>query len=143
VTGTRPDGTEVTFETDAEVTIGALDSEVEVACTAAATGRTGNVPAGTLTEIAGLPDGYTVSQEDRAAGGSDEETDDQYRARYILLRQGQGNGRLQDLKAAALGNGGVTYAAIDESFIADEDGGYVAIYVGDPDAAGSSELVQQ
>lgn len=139
-TGTGADGRAVTFEVDGAVVIASGDTSASVPVVCAATGPDGNVAAGTLTAIAGLPGGFTVTQPDRAAGGADIEAPDDYRARYRLTRQGGGNGRVQDLEAAALGVQGVSFAFVDESAIAEEDGGYVAVVVGDSTGQGNSTM---
>lgn len=147
ITGEAADGTVVTFEADDAAVLGSGDASVEFDATCATTGRRGNVAADTLTTIAGLPSGLTIEQDERAAGGSEGEPytdagDATYRARYRLSRQAL-QGTPEALRFAALSVPGVTYAEVDESNIACEDGGYVALLIGDPDAEGNSTLAEE
>ena len=147
IRGEAADGTVITFEVDEAVTLGIGDDDVAFEATCTVTGRVSNVAAGTLGTIAGLPDGLTIEQDERAAGGSEGEPytdagDAIYRARYRLSRQAL-QGTPEALRFAALSVPGVTYAEVDESNIACEDGGYVALLIGDPDAEGNSTLAEE
>lgn len=110
-----PDGTVevVTTETG---TIRVGDTYVTVAARATAVGATGNLPAGTALRIKGLgvqgietvtvaPPGFT--------GGTDRETDEQLRERYLFaLRNPRRSGSVADYKAWALAVNGVTDATV-------------------------------
>lgn len=135
ITGTAPDGSTVTFTTSTGATIGAPESEEPFTATCTVTGRSGNVPEDTLVTISGLPSGLTIEQRERAAGGSAEESDDAYRARYRLWVQS-----LRRATLAALEYGARTVAGVSLVTLAELDG-YVAVYIGDPDAGGNSGLV--
>lgn len=135
ITGTAPDGSTVTFTTATGATIGAPEAEEPFTATCTVTGRAGNVPEDTLVTISGLPTGLTIEQRERAAGGAAEETDDAYRARYRLWIQS-----LRRATLAALELGARSVAGVDLVTIAELEG-YVAVYIGDPDAGGNAGLV--
>lgn len=146
ITGDAPDGTLVTFTVDDDIVLGLAASEATGTATCSDTGRSGNVPADTLTSISGLPAALAISNAQRAAGGSDGEPytdagDDAYRARYELWHAAQQRGTPAALEYGARLVPGVTFATVDEDAIAAEDGGYVAVYIGDPDGAGNDALV--
>lgn len=142
VSGYRPDGTRVTFTTSA-ATLGGAAPSVDVTAECSSTGIDGNVPADTLTSCPTLPSGLSFEQPDRAAGGADVETNDAYRSRYKLwVASLQGAGTPEWIEAMALDVDGVTQVTVDDiSFRAPADGGYVAIYIGDPDAESSAPLI--
>lgn len=137
------DGELVTATTDAGASIPAADSYVDVTCAVTATGRQGNVAA---TEFDVLLDtivgdsGVTVSNADRFAGGAAEETDAVFRDRIRRYFQTLRKGTVAALETGALTVAGVQFASVDESYIDPDDGGYVAVYVGDPDGAGNATL---
>lgn len=142
VSGTTATGATITFVPSATVVIGSGDASASVAVIATATGRDYNVPAGTLDTIDGLPAGFTVTQSARAAGGAAEELDAAYRARYKLDRLARQGGTVAAIKAGALSVDGVSYAAVDETTAPCAAGGFVSVYIGDPDAAATSVLVE-
>jgi uncharacterized phage protein gp47/JayE len=136
-------GVTVTVETDADAVIDALDAYVDVQATCTETGTGGNVDEDVLdTILDSIVDDptATVTNPDRFAGGDVEENDTEFRDRirryFTTLRKGT----VAALEAGARTVAGVQFATVDESFIAPEDGGYVAIYIGDPDGTGNSTL---
>lgn len=142
VRGFNASGDPVVFTVQHDTTMSGSASSVNVSTTCSATGRAGNVAAGTLTTYVGLPSGLTVSQPDRAAGGADKESDDAYRQRYRLsIASLSAAGTPEWIELRALSVPGVTFVTIDESTIHESAGGYVGIFIGDPDAGASSELI--
>jgi len=117
------------------------DGEPNVTVTATATiaGRAGNVAIDVIdsTDF----EGVTVTNASAFTGGDDEETDARYRARVKAYPQTLRRGTVEALREGALRVGGVTYATVSETFIDPADGGYVAVYIGDPDAQASAPLV--
>jgi uncharacterized phage protein gp47/JayE len=138
--GTAADGEAVVFTVDETLVIDAADDEVEVDCTAVDAGRRGNVDAGTLDTLQNLPDGWTVTQSERASGGAAAESADAYRARFYASWASLRRGTVEALETGAKNVPGVTYASVDETKRRWADGGYVSVYVGDADAAGNDAL---
>ena len=137
------DGVIVTVEVDTDTDMPAGDSYVDVVCTCTVVGRSGNVAAGVLDELVdAIPGdaGVTVTNPARFAGGDTAETDpelrDRFRRWFVNLRRGT----VGALETGALSVPGVQFATVDESFVDPDDGGYVAIYVGDPEGAGNDVL---
>lgn len=139
VSGYGADGSPVSFNLTTTKTLGAMQSSVSLSATCNESGPNGNVPAGSVTTISGLPAGLTVTQPNRAAGGAAEETDDAYRARYRLGLRARARGTPAALEYAALSVAGVAFAAVNEDAIAG-DTGYVALYIADSTGTGSSDL---
>jgi uncharacterized phage protein gp47/JayE len=142
VYGTAPNGQRVTFEVVNDIVLGS--GAISIANRPAAAQTNGpdfNVPAATLVNIDGLPAGLVLTQPQRAAGGAFEQGDAAYREAFRLWRRTLAKGTPAALRYGALIVDGVDYATVDESNIADEDGGYVALYIGDPDAEGNDALV--
>lgn len=141
VYGTAPNGETVTFEVVSNIVLGSGDATASGQIRALASGPAYSVPAATLVNFDGLPAGLTLTQPQRATGGADAELDAEYRDTYRLWVRTLAKGTPDALEYGARLVSGVTYATVDESFIACDDGGYVAIYIGDPDAEGNDDLV--
>lgn len=142
VYGTAPNGQRVTFEVLNDIVLGSgAGSIANRPAEAQTNGPDFNVPAATLVNIDGLPAGLAITQPQRAAGGAYEQEDDDYRAAFRLWRRTLAKGTPDALRYGALLVEGVSYATVDESDIADEDGGFVALYIGDPDAEANDALV--
>lgn len=140
------DGDKITFETTAAATILAADTTVDVAAECTSTGRSGNVEQDTIQTILDTIPGdstATVNNADRFAGGAEEETDIEYRARARTYRQSLRKGTVGALKAAALTVEGVRYATVDESTVPKIYGEYVSLYIGDPDGSGNEVLAAE
>jgi len=137
------DGTAVEATTDSDVTLASGDTTVDATATALETGTAGNVAAGVLTSVddvvAADPD-LTVTNADRFVGGGPEETDAAYRARFRRYWASLRRGTIAALITGAEQVDGVRYVTVDEDFIDPDDGGYVAVYVGDPDGRGNAAL---
>lgn len=137
------DGDKITFETTATATILSAESSVDVAAECTVAGRSGNVAADTITKILDTIPGdstATVTNSDRFAGGAPEETDEEYRVRAKAYPQTLRKGTTAALKAGSLTVDGVRYATVDESTAPESEGGYVSVYIGDPDGSGNEVL---
>ena len=132
------DGETVTATTDALTQIPDGSTSVTVAATVSEAGVGGNVAAAVLDTTADA--NLTVTNADRFTGGAERESDERYKARVKAYPQTLRRGTVEALREGALRVGGVVFAAVSESFIDPEDGGYVAVYVGDPDAQANSTL---
>jgi len=141
--GTRPDGSQVIFEVVADVTLGISDAYVAFTGRCTATGRDGNVAAATLNRCPSIPSTLVVVQQVRASGGAEDLTDEQYRALFALYREAQTPGTVAALRYGALLVDGVRFATVDEAYMRAVDGGFVAVYIGDPDAGSDSALVAE
>jgi uncharacterized phage protein gp47/JayE len=126
----------VTVTVDSDTYMDAADNTVDVLATCTETGPAGNVAEDVLDEFVGGLAGdstATVTNPARFTGGDVEETDEEFRDRIRRYLQTLRRGTVAALEAGALSVPGVQFATVDESFVAPEDGGYVAIYIGDPD----------
>lgn len=137
-------GVTLTYTTDILVQMPSADSTVDAVITCSTTGRAGNLAAGGITKIVTtIPDDpdMTVTNADYLVGGVSAELDPRFRDRlrryFTTLRKGT----VDALMAGAMSVGGVEYATVSEDHIAYGDGGYVDVYVGDPDARANSVLV--
>lgn len=136
-------GVRYQFDTDYEVEMHSSASTVTVTATCTVTGRAGNVAANTIDDIIDTLAGdatATVANAEAAAGGAPEETDAQFRDRIRRYFSTLRKGTVAALEAGALNVAGVSFVTVDESLIHPDDGGYVAVYVGDPDAVGNDAL---
>jgi uncharacterized phage protein gp47/JayE len=131
----------IEFELDDSVTLGALAASVSAAVTCTATGRRGNVAAGTIvTRGTGVPSGMTVTNAARMAGGGDVESDAAFRERVRQYLPTLRRGTVAALEQGALGVDGVSGVTVDESDMDEDDGGLVRVYVADVEGAGNAEL---
>lgn len=136
-------GIVVVVETTVVGEIPASTSSGDVPAQCQDAGPSGNLEENTLTTILdAIPDDTqaSVTNLERFAGGDVEETDPEFRARIRRYFQTLRKGTVPALQAGATSVPGVQFATIDESFIAEEDGGYVAVYIGDPDGNANSAL---
>ncbi len=115
---------------------------VDVLCAAAVAGPSGNLASGldvTIESDIGDPDAEALTYT-RFTGGSEAETDAQFRDRirgyFLTVRRGTVDALIYGAKQVA----GVEFAAVDESNLDPEDGGYVLLIIGDPDARASAAL---
>lgn len=117
-------------------------AQVDVTCASTATGLTSNIAAFVIdTIVDDIGDsGATCSQLGRFTGGSDAETDAQFRDRIRSYFQTVQRGTREALIYGAKLVAGVEFAAVDETNIAPEDGGYVLLIIGDPEANASNAL---
>ncbi len=137
------DGDKLQFTTDTPVELAAGSSSVLATATCTVAGRDGNVAAGVidtlLDTIPADPD-LTVTNPERFAGGAEQETDEAFRDRIRRYFGTLRKGTAEALVEGALSVPGVEFAVVDESFIAPEDGGFTAVYIGDPDAQANATM---
>lgn len=148
--GTIPSGTRLATATDSEggrqefltagaVSYGALEvGNKTITCNAVATGTSGNVGAGLITSIQDtlFDTTITATNVDRAAGGADEETDSEYRARARAYPQTLAKGTKAALEFGAGQVPGVRVATAVE-----DDAGVVTVYIADASGGSNSALV--
>lgn len=144
VTG-EVDGQKVEFTTltPSEIASGTSSTTARVACTT--TGPGGNVDVGAIDTISGISEdpGLTVTNTERMVGGRVAESDERFRVRIRRYFQTLRRGTVEALVAGATLVGGCDFATVDETHIKPENGGYVAVYVGDPDGNANAELVAE
>lgn len=138
-TVTGADGTEVRFTTDAIINYGAGNNgpfSVNATCTAV--GRDGNVAAATISRIlATLTDStFSVTNLATAAGGNNEESDDQLRLRartfWLTLRRGT---------LAALEFGALQVASVRVSKASETTTGLVLVVVTDEAGNSNAQMI--
>lgn len=138
-TPTDSEGGRQEFITLAAVSYGALETGNKLVNAAAvAAGQSGNADAGTITSIQDtlFDSTITVNNVTRAAGGSDEETDTEYRARARAYPQTLAKGTLAALEFGAGQVPGVRTATAVE-----DDAGVVTVYIADASGGSNAPLV--
>ena len=136
-------GATVEFTTDTDTDMAAAASTANIVATCSVTGADGNIAAGVLTTIPTAIPGdatATVTNPDRAVGGDVEETDAELRDRARRYYGTLAKATVEAIELAAEGVTGVQFAVVDEANIDCDDGGYVSLYVGDPDGRGNDAL---
>ncbi|MEL6346044.1 MAG: baseplate J/gp47 family protein, partial [Myxococcota bacterium] len=103
------------------------------------TGPQGNIASNVLDTVDGYP-ALTVTNT-LFVGGALQETDEVFRARLRAYPNSLQRGTRAALRQGALSVPGVSFAAVDERFARPDQGGYVAVYIGDPDAQANAALV--
>lgn len=135
-------GTEsVTVQSTSAVSVLSSDTSVLVPVQATVAGRSSNAAAGQLTQIldsVGADPLATCTNPQALAGGTDRETDEQFRERLRRIYSTLRRGTTAALATGALLVPGVSIVTVDESFV--EDSGWVYVYVGDPDARSNDTL---
>lgn len=152
-------GARVRFVTTAEVSLGAADLTVDASVEAVVGGTAGNVSANKITNVdSTLTDSsITVNNSSAMAGGTNEETDTQYRQTIKNLIQTLRGAALSALEAKAKAVSGVYYATAIETMIPvieyDIGGGVIAsgaeyfrvpfakIYIADSNGSSSASLI--
>ena len=136
-------GDTVTFALDGDMLFGIGDASGEGRATCTVTGRSGNVDADVLTTLSSFTGSsdFTCTNGVRAVGGAEEATDPEFRAYIAAYWDGLVRGTVAALKAGAFTVGGVTFATVDESTAPSAMGGYVSLYVGDPDARSNAVML--
>lgn len=145
--GTRISGTvngvTVTVATIDDAVMPATEDEVLVPARCSVTGATGNVAEDVLDTlldaIVGDADVEVINPA-RFVGGDVEESDAEFRERIRRYQLTLRKGTIAALEAGALSVAGVQYATVDETFVDPDVGGYVSVYVGDPDGNGNDTL---
>lgn len=131
----------VTVQSTTAVPIASTETSVTIPVSAITTGRSGNVAAGTLTEVLDVSISdptATVINAQPLAGGTDAETDSAFRDRIRRLYSTLRRGTKAAIETGALGVPGVTVVTVDESLV--ETSGIVRVFVGDPDARSNDTL---
>jgi len=144
VVGTAFDSTgkQIRYTTDADyIVAAAANGPFDIPCTAEVVGVEGNADAATITHvITTLFDStFTVTNAARAAGGNDEETDEELRQRakafYSTLRRGT---------AAALEYGALQVASVRVATVSENTTtGIVTVLVGDGDGNSTVEMIEE
>lgn len=132
--------TGVQFITDSDVAYGATETgDKTVTVTAILTGPGGNVDPGTITKITSdvFDSNITVTNSARMAGGADEESDDDLRARVRARPSTLQRGTLAALEFAAINVPGISLATATD----DESTGLVSVYVSDSNGGSSPAMV--
>jgi hypothetical protein len=133
------DGAEIRFATTGAIAVGAGNNgPFTITATATTTGRTTNAAAGTITRIlATLFDStFSVTNAATAAGGNNEESDEQLRVRARAFWQTLRRGTL-----AALEFGALTVAAVRVAKASEDASGLVLVVVTDEDGNSNAEMV--
>lgn len=133
-------GETVEYATDADIVVPtANNGPFAVDCTATVNGLSGNVEVGTVTRVVDQPafdPNFTVTNAQRAAGGSDAETDEELRTRarqfFTTLRRGT----LEALAFGARQVPGVAVATVTEDAIA-----IVTVRVSDANGNSNDQMV--
>lgn len=134
------DGATVEFITDSDIIVPAAgNGPFNIGVTAVLSGRDGNVAASTITRIVDtlFDDTFSVTNAAVAAGGNEEESDEDLRERarsfYTTLRRGT-------LAALEYGAKQVT-SVVTASALEDLDTGEVSVRVGDSDGNSSAQMI--
>lgn len=132
-------GNSQTFVTKETVTLIAGQSSVDVDVIAEVPGAAGNVTAHSVSVIVDPINGIeTVDNANAFSGGTNEETDDELRARAITYLLGLAKATPAAIKAGALSVPGVKSATIIEN---DPSPGYVKVYVADESGTATQQLL--
>lgn len=126
---TQPDvfgGTiDYTLNSDVTFVSGAVSATGVITCTA--TGVTGNIPSGSITNMtSSIPGVGSITNAAALVSGSDEETEEAYRRRIIEYINGLKKGNEAAIKAAALSVNGVNVVRLEENSPA---AGEITVYV--------------
>lgn len=133
-------GASVLFTLDADVTFGAADNGPHtVGVTAQTVGRSGNVAAATITRVVDSPfdTTLTVTNAAIAAGGNDEESDDDLRVRARSFWTTLRRGTLAALETGALRVASVRIARATEDAVT----GIVTVVVTDSDGNSTAQMI--
>ncbi|HYD02616.1 MAG TPA: baseplate J/gp47 family protein [Phycisphaerales bacterium] len=134
-------GERISVESTGEVSVGTADLTVQIPCESTVTGPAQNVAADVIdtleTNFPSDPNA-TVTNADRFVGGSNAETDAEFRDRIRRFFKTVVRGTVSALRAGARSVPGVRFVTVDESEV--EAAGTVNVYVGDPDANSNDVL---
>ena len=133
------DGREVRFTTDAPIVVpGAGNGPYDVGATCTEVGRDGNVAAAAISRIVDtLGDTtWTVTNVALAAGGNEEESDEQLRQRARTFW-----GTLRRGTLAALEFGALTVAAVRVAVASESANGLVTVVVADEDGNSNAQMI--
>lgn len=133
-------GNTILYTTNADVTFGAADNGPhDVVVTAEVAGKAGNVAIGKITRIVDpKPDPFlTVTNLAVAAGGNDEESDEELRVRARLFWQTLRRGTLAALEFGSLQVATVRTVKASENL----DTGMVTVVVADSDGGSTAQMI--
>ncbi len=140
------EGVVIQVGTTSTAVLSATDVSIAIPAQATITGRESNFPAGTLDTVTAPlvadPDA-TATNPVGFAGGAPVETDDQYRDRLRRFFNTLRRGTVAALEFGSLLVPGVSFATVDESTVPESLGGFVSVYIGDPDARSNDTLAAQ
>jgi len=142
ISTTTTSGTQ--FQTTADVILPANQLNVSsVPIQAVTAGSTGNIAANAISVISSPPAGIeTVANPAVTAGGTDQESDADLRARIPLYLSSLARGTRDSLEAAALSVNGVASVSIFEDFYDDPiTPGYVEVYVADSSGNATDAMI--
>ena len=143
--GTKVSGNGLTFETTAAGTIaaGALSSDA-VAASPEAAGSDYNVAAGTISSIdTTVPaDVVEVTNPSAFAGGTDEETDAEFEARFTQYINSLSGTSAAAVKTAALSVNAVRSVSVLDHRPPEDDIYNLSVYIDDGSGSASDELVE-
>lgn len=135
-------GLVVTMVTDEDVVFGALDLTKSVTATCDTVGKSGNVAEDTVTRVIGEEDGtaifdstITVNNDERFAGGAEEESDQDLRDRVRGFFLTQARGTID-----AIEYGARTVPGVDRVSIVVDNAGVVTVYVADEDGNSNTAM---
>jgi hypothetical protein len=138
--GTTPDATGAfqTFTSDVDAVFGASDLSVTVAATAVDAGRDGNVSALEVNRVldAVFDTSITVSNAERFAGGSDEQSDEDFRAEYRGFHRTAQRGTFE-----ALERGARKVAAVTRATAVEDEVGLCTLFASDADGNSNAQMV--
>ena len=132
-------GKQVRFTTNSATSVGAGNNgPFSVVATASVAGRSGNVASATITKVVdSLFDTFTVTNAALAAGGNDEESDEELKRRAKTFFQTLRRGTIAALEYGALQVASVRVAVASE----DLDSGIVTLLVGDSDGNSTAQMI--
>lgn len=133
------DGNEVRFTTDALINVGlAANGPFTANVTASVVGRAGNVAAGTITRIVStlFDSTFSVTNPAQAAGGNEEESDDELKLRARAFWKTLRRGTL-----AALEFGALTVPVVRVAKATEDSTGLVTVVVSDSDGNSNAQMI--
>lgn len=134
------DAVPFSFTTTTTVVMGAADTTISIPLSATVAGRSHNLESGTVTEVVdvvGLDPSATITNPQVMAGGSEVETDSEFKARIRLVYDSFQRGTVGAIETGPISVPGVRFATVAEDFVL----GNIFVYIGDPDAQGNDILV--
>ncbi len=137
------DGQTLLYDVDDGAEMAAADTTTTFTATCTTTGVDGNVAPGEIDEIVDAITGDTgaaITNPDYAVGGAAAEDDATFRDRIKRYFGTLRKGTVAAIETAGGDVAGARFATVDESAIAFADGGYVSVYIGDPDGRGNAAL---
>jgi uncharacterized phage protein gp47/JayE len=126
------------YTTDVNLTFTAEAGPKSVAVTATTAGAATNATTGTVIRTLDATfDTFTVTNPERMAGGNEEETDEELRARARAFFPNQRRGT-----ADALVVGALQVPSVRKATVFDDGTGLITVYVADSEGASNLEMIQ-